>query len=103
MRKLIIAIAATATMSLFASPAVAEPGGLMGAFVDHYDCTDPKNNDCIADRTPNQDGKTTVGDAISAGWMGNTANPRPSGHGVLPSLSPGSKTFGKFVSAVRSQ
>ena len=31
----------------------------------------------------------TLGDALAAGYFGNTSNPRPSGHGVLPSLSPG--------------
>ena len=31
----------------------------------------------------------TVGPSISGDLYGNTSNPRPSGHGVLPSLSPG--------------
>jgi hypothetical protein len=34
----------------------------------------------------------SVGDVVSSNvqdWLGNTTNPRPSGHGVLPSLAPG--------------
>lgn len=34
-------------------------------------------------------GADTLGKAVSAGYMGNTSNPRPSGNGVLPSLAPG--------------
>lgn len=34
-------------------------------------------------------GTDNLGQAVAAGWMGNTSNPRPSGHGVLPSLAPG--------------
>jgi len=32
---------------------------------------------------------STVGGCISGDLYGNTSNPRPSGHGVLPSQSPG--------------
>lgn len=34
-------------------------------------------------------GPGTLGPTIAGDWYGNTSNPRPDGHGVLPSLSPG--------------
>jgi hypothetical protein len=43
----------------------------------------------IDDRTPDQSDGTSLGDAIQGGFYGNAANPRPSGHGTLPSQSPG--------------
>jgi hypothetical protein len=49
--------------------------------IDFYATVDP--------RTPDQSAGTSLGDAIQGGFYGNAANPRPSGHGTLPSQSPG--------------
>jgi hypothetical protein len=43
----------------------------------------------IDGRTPDQAEGTSLGDAIQGGFYGNAANPRSSGHGTLPSQSPG--------------
>lgn len=43
----------------------------------------------IDSRTPDQAEGTSLGDAIQGGFYGNAANPRPDGHGTLPSQSPG--------------
>ena len=40
-------------------------------------------------RTPDQSAGTSLGDAIQGGFYGNAANPTDSGHGTLPSQSPG--------------
>jgi hypothetical protein len=40
-------------------------------------------------RTPDQAEGTSLGDAIQGGFYGNAANPTESGHGTLPSQSPG--------------
>jgi hypothetical protein len=99
------AIAGLAGTTQLTGPAAAQGGGtqIKDGFIEFYDCTgvnpySGQENDCIADRTASQNGWTTLGDAISSGWMGNTANPRESGNGVLPSQSPGSQTFGPFIS-----
>ena len=97
------AISGLAATSLIINPAFAQGAGtqIKDGLIEFYDCVGTSNN-CIADRTASNNGWTTLGDAISAGWMGNTANPRESGNGVLPSQSPGSQSFGPFISdAVR--
>jgi hypothetical protein len=43
----------------------------------------------IDSRTPDQATGTSLGDAIQGGFYGNAANLRASGHGTLPSQSPG--------------
>ena len=82
----IIAVAAVFALSAcFASAAAAQGIGkeINDAISDAYD------GQGIDDRTPDQSDGTSLGDAIQGGFYGNAANPRPSGHGTLPSQSPG--------------
>ncbi len=86
----VISVAGTVALT---SAASADPNNTatdinQGA-IDLYSGDSPVPNDDISNRTPSKDGKVTLGDAIQAGFYGNAANPRPSGNGTLPSLSPG--------------
>lgn len=75
-----VAIAAALT-----GPALAQGIGkqINQGVIDYYD------GQGIDDRTPDQSEGTSLGDAIQGGFYGNAANPRPNGHGTLPSQSPG--------------
>lgn len=53
------------------------------AVIAHYE------GEGIDARTPDQSEGTSMGDAVQGGFYGNAANPRASGHGTLPSQSPG--------------
>lgn len=74
-------LAAAALSTVAAAPAYTG-AELNQGVVDFYD---------VDARTPSQNGKTTLGDAIQGGFYGNAVNPRASGHGTLPSLAPGPK------------
>jgi hypothetical protein len=81
-----ITFAAIAIVSgLAAAPAMAEGIGksINDSVRDFYDGQN------IDSRTPDQAGGTSLGDAIQGGFYGNAANPTTSGHGTLPSQSPG--------------
>ena len=85
MKKAVIAAALLALPGYMAGAAAAE--GIGKAINDEvsgfYDGEGTDN------RTPDQAEGTSLGDAIQGGFYGNAANPRPSGHGTLPSQSPG--------------
>src|SRR5687767_14465701 len=82
---LILAVSAFA----ISGPAMAQgQGGGIGnqinqAVIDAYDAQG------IDRRTPDRAEGTSMGDAVPGGFYGNAANPRESGHGTLPSQSPG--------------
>lgn len=83
MKAVIAAAALLALPGFTAGPAWAEGIGktINDGVVDFYDGID--------DRTPDQAEGTSLGDAIQGGFYGNAANPTESGHGTLPSQSPG--------------
>ena len=72
-------------LAAFSTAAMAEGIGksINDAVADHYD------GEGTDDRTPDQNDGTSLGDAIQGGFYGNAANPTQSGHGTLPSQSPG--------------
>jgi hypothetical protein len=76
----------TSTLLTFAAGAASAEGigkSINDSVADHY------AGEGIDGRTPDQAEGTSLGDAIQGGFFGNAANPRPSGHGTLPSQSPG--------------
>lgn len=79
-----VAVAAAALpLGLCAGPAMADSTAqeIKAAIIEKYEAIDA--------RTPDRSEGTSLGDAIQGGFFGNAANPTPSGHGTLPSQSPG--------------
>jgi hypothetical protein len=62
------------------------PGQNQDAYIDHYDTVEPTSSPTPSGHVDN------LGQALAAGFYGNTSNPRASGHGVIPSISPGPQT-----------
>lgn len=84
--KRVATIAVSLALSAFVAGAAAAEGigkQINDSVSDFYD------GEGIDGRTPDQAEGTSLGDAIQGGFFGNAANPRSSGHGTLPSQSPG--------------
>jgi hypothetical protein len=85
----VVAVGAAALIALAAGPAAAagksgaSPGQNKDALIFYYSTLDPTSSPTPSGTVDN------LGQAIAGGFFGNTANASATGHGVIPSVSPG--------------